>query len=263
MGIYMKNTDRLPRSFCRPMTCSDNVRTLGFLVVFSVLLQVIPIPVAAAGSDLGPIICLDPGHPSETNPGAAVQHGLREVEVNYDVALLLKATLEEELHARVIMTRNFRGYDPKTRRLVTNKHRAEIANAAHADLFLRLHSNTGKGSGFTLYYPDRAITLGGVTGPSADVRRCSVIAARAIHEGMAEVLHGSLRDNGVQGESATYIGRKQGALTGSVYSKVPVVTIEMLYLSNAKDAKFISSLSGRRQMAEALALGIGRYLAEQ
>jgi len=217
-------------------------------------------PVIAAAD--GPTICIDPGHPSETNPGAQLQNGLREVEVTYDIALLLQKILEDELHARVILTRDFREYDPKHPRTVTNRRRAEIANAAGADLFLRLHCDTGKGRGFTLYYPDRQATKNGITGPSAAVRQASAQYARGMRDGIAEVLADDLRDNGVKGESATFIGKKQGALTGSIFSEVPAVTVEMVFLSDPGDAKFIGSKDGQARMAKALAAGIRRSAGE-
>lgn len=237
------------------------MRQLRFMII------AVPLLIAAAclllrtagyPQPTGPVICLDPGHPSEVNAGTTVQNGLREVEVNYDVALLVKETLEEELHARVILTRDFRGVDPQHRRVVTNKQRAEIANAAHADLLLRLHCDTGKGRGVTVYYPDRQATKNGKTGPSAAVRKASAQSAKALHAGMAEVLDGVLHDNGVKGESATYIGSKQGALTGSIYSEVPAVTVEMVFLSNNSDADYIRGKDGKRQMADALAIGVAR-----
>lgn len=215
---------------------------------------------AATGDAPLPIICIDPGHPSEVNPGAEEQNGAREVEVNYDVALALQSKLTDEKIALVVMTRDFRSYDPKHPKVVTNRARAEIANRAHAVLLLRLHCDTGKGAGFTLYYPDKAATKNGKTGPPANVRAASKIAANALHDGMNDVLDGVLADDGVKGESATFIGEKQGALTGSIYSEVPAVTVEMVFLSNPKDAAFISSPDGCQQMAEALSMGIVRYL---
>ncbi len=210
-----------------------------------------------------PVICIDPGHPSETNPGAAVQNGLREVEVVYDVALELKSILEDEGVAQIVLTRRFRGYDAHHPVIVTNRKRAEIANDAHAFLFLRLHCDTGKGSGFTLYYPNRQGKKFGVTGPSAAVREASEKAAVAVHKGMQGVLvPATLHDNGVKGESATFVGGKQGVLTGSIFSKVPTVTVEMAVLSNRHDAVWISSKEGRHQMAQALARGVTQYLGK-
>ena len=215
-----------------------------------------------AGDNL-PIVCIDPGHPSEVNRGTTVQNGLQEVEIVYDVALKLKKELENPADqiARVVMTRDFRS---GTGEIVTNRERAEIANNAGAVLLLRLHTDTGKGSGYTIYYPDRVgRAKDGKTGPSEKVIADSGKAAQLFHDGMAEIIQHSLttlHDNGVKGESATYIGRKQGALTGSIYSKVPSLTIEMVYLSNPTDAEIIGSEDGQQMMAKALKSGIVRML---
>ncbi|HEX2952111.1 MAG TPA: N-acetylmuramoyl-L-alanine amidase [Armatimonadota bacterium] len=210
-----------------------------------------------------PTVCIDPGHPSEVNSATTEQNGLTEVEVVYDVAQKLKQKLEAPPEndgnpiARVVMTRNFRGW---TGKIVTNRARAEIANREGAVLLVRLHCDTGKGSGYTIYYPDRVgRTRDGKTGPSKKVIAESGKAARAFHNGMASVLHDPtaiLPDNGVKGDSATYIGGKQGALTGSIYSKVPTLTVEMVYLSNRNDAKFIGSEQGKDDMADALMYGV-------
>ena len=86
-----------------------------------------------------------------------------------------------------------------------------------------------------------------MTGPSAAVREASKQAAFAMHAGMLDVLSAAmLHDNGVKGESATFVGGKQGVLTGSIFSKVPTVTVEMAVLSNRHDAAFISSENGRQ-----------------
>ena len=217
---------------------------------------------STAKTDL-PIICIDPGHPSEVNRGTTVQNGLTEVEIVYDVALKLKSKLEDpdDPIARVVMTRNFRGGKGQ---IVTNRERAEIANKAGAALLVRLHCDTGKGSGFTIYYPDRVGKApDGKVGPSQHVISESRKAATAFHDGMLEVLRDSptkIPDNGVKGDSATYIGRKHGALTGSVYSEVPALTVEMVYLSNPYDSKVIGSKDGQQLMADSLTFGIMRVL---
>lgn len=77
---------------------------------------------------------------------------------------------------------------------------------------------------------------------------------------MAQVLKGTLRDNGVKGDTATKIGGQQGALTGSIYSKVPAITVEMVFLSSKTDAAFIETEKGQEKMANALAAGITQYL---
>jgi N-acetylmuramoyl-L-alanine amidase len=146
------------------------------------------------------------------------------------------------------------------RELVTNVKRAEIGNRAKAALVIRLHLDASVDSGYALYHPDRAATVQGRTGPSADVRQRSRMAAESIHVSMAGHFSGVLKDGGVRGDSRTAIGAKQGALTGSVFSDVPVVLIEMATLSNAADARFIRSAKGQSRMAQALAEGIGRFV---
>ena len=225
------------------------------------------IPPQSIGGNL-PVVCIDPGHPSEVNRGTTVQNGLEEVLVTYDVALKLKAYLEhpsgdpDHPIARVVMTRDFRD---GTGKIVTNRQRAEIANNAGAALLLRLHCDTGRGSGYTIYYPDQVGTAAdGKTGPSQKVIDDSGKAAKAFDGGMNERYRDdpiTLPDNGVKGDSATFIGGKQGALTGSVYSEVPALTVEMVFLSNRSDAKMIGSDRGQQMMAEALGLGVIHALA--
>ena len=146
------------------------------------------------------------------------------------------------------------------RQTVTNVERAEIGNRAGAALVVRLHCDDSKDSGYAIYYPDRPGTAHGRTGPSADVMRQSAAAAESLHVSMARVLGGRLKDGGVRGDSKTAIGSEQGALTGSVFSQVPVVLVEMVTLSNRGDAKFIEDSKGESLMAQAIANGIGRYV---
>ena len=76
---------------------------------------------------------------------------------------------------------------------------------------------------------------------------------------MRSRLDGLLKYGEFAGDLKTLIGSRQGALTGSIFWQVPVVTIEMVVLSNAMDAKFIKSEAGQQNMAEAIAAGIKEY----
>jgi N-acetylmuramoyl-L-alanine amidase len=49
-------------------------------------------------------------------------------------------------------------------------------------------------------------------------------------------------------------------LTGSIFSRVPVVTIEMVVLSNKQDAKFIKAERGQAKMAKAIADGVAKFV---
>jgi len=195
------------------------------------------------------VICIDPGHPSENNDGKEFTNGLREVSVNWEVAVLLRQELEQDGFA-VLMTKQ------TELEFVSNKDRAAAANNAHADLLLRLHADAGPGRGFTVYYPRKAGTAHGVTGPSPDVLRSSSATAKLFYPAFAAALTGKLKDNGLRGDEETLIGGRQGALTGSIFSKVPTVLVEMAFLTNQKDADWIRQEGNKKVMAHALAEGI-------
>lgn len=194
-------------------------------------------------------VCIDPGHPSENNDGGAVTNGLREVTVNWEAALLLRDELEKD-GMKVVLTKKSEG------EFITNKDRAAIANKSDADLFLRLHADAGKSSGFTIYYPRKEGTVHGVTGPSKDVLQSSAAAAKQFHPAFAAVLEHKLRDNGAKGDEDTFIGSRQGALTGSIFSEAPTILVEMVFLTNPTDAEWIKQDRNKQTMARALAAGV-------
>ena len=205
----------------------------------------------------GFVICVDPGHSSETSQGTASRdHRLTEMHVNWVVAERLKMFLEAD-GARVVPTKT------RESQVVTNRRRAEIANAGGAKLFLRLHCDSGEQTGLATYYPDRTGTRFGVTGPSRAVMASSHRAAAIFQPAVIAALHGSLRDAGIKGDSQTGIGSKQGALTGSIFSHVPALTVEMCVLTNAHDYQFIRTQAGQDQMAHALLAGVEAYAARQ
>jgi N-acetylmuramoyl-L-alanine amidase len=200
-----------------------------------------------------PIIIIDPGHPSENGMGAN-GHGVAEVHAAWEVAVRLRDSLVAAGYD-VRMTKS------REREVVRNVARAEVANRAGAALMVRLHCDVGNGTGFTVYYPDREGTAEGRTGPSREVMERSRGAALAVDSGMASRLSPRyLRDGGILGDSRTFIGSRQGALTGSIFSRVPVVTIEMAVLTDAGDARFIGSAAGQARMAGAIAAGVRRFV---
>lgn len=201
------------------------------------------------------IVCIDPGHPSEVASGKNIQNGTSEAHTDWAVATKLRDVLEARGY-EVVMTKESED------ELVKNKERALVANRAQASLMIRLHCDASAERGFAVYYPDRqGRAKDGTTGPGPDVIEESRRAAEAVHSGLAEELKDSLNDNGVRTDYQTKVGREQGgALTGSIFSQVPVVTIEMVVLSDGADASFIKTDEGQQRMAEAIAKGIERYV---
>jgi len=208
---------------------------------------------AVGGGDK--IVCLDPGHPSETSAGAVAADGTTENHINWVVAGKLKSELEAA-GVRVVMTKQ------SENEFVTNQRRAEIANECRAAVMVRLHCDSGArgNGGFAVYYPSRAGRKGKVTGPPPAVREASRRAAVAMRAGLLKAVRGTLRDNGVKTDADTAVGRDQGALTGSIFAKVPVVTVEMVFLSNREDLSFIRTDEGKQVVARGLADGIMRFI---
>lgn len=202
------------------------------------------------------VIVIDPGHPSETSNGCS-HNELTELQVCWDVALKLERLISDDPDLKAVKTKN------AVDTMVTNRQRAEIANAENAALMLRLHCDSGNGRGCTLYYPDRQGTVQGITGPSESVINGSRQAAEAIQFGLEKKLAGHLQINPVKTDSVTYVGSKQGALTGSIFSEVPAVVIEMVYLNNASDAAFIRKPENQDLMAESMYFGIKELISRQ
>jgi N-acetylmuramoyl-L-alanine amidase len=195
-----------------------------------------------------PVICIDPGHPSENGVGTRGRF-LTELEVCWQVAVKLKGKLQADGYT-VVMTKSSMGEK------VTNKRRAEIANKAGAALMLRLHCDAGTGRGFASYHPDRVGKVGKVSGPPKFVLESSKQLAAPLHRAAVDVLKEHLPNAGLKTDRQTMIGGKQGALTGSIYARVPTVLVEMCVLQNSKDEAFMRSKQGYEIMAEALRAGV-------
>lgn len=225
------------------------------LFALLILLGALTLPSRAdePGKLHGFVVCLDPGHTSETSQGTASRDGkLTERHVNWVVAQRLKALLEAQ-GATVVMTKT------REAQVVSNRRRAEIANNCYAKLFLRLHCDSGEQSGLATYHPDRQGTRFGVTGPSPAVIAASRRAALVFHPAVIAALGGGLRDAGIKEDSQTAVGGRQGALTGSIFSQVPSLTVEMCVLTSSHDYRFIRAGAGQEKMAQALLAGAETY----
>lgn len=210
--------------------------------IFSILV----LAICAFGQ--APVICIDPGHPSEVGRGT---HGKKftEIQVVWKVGVLLKQKLEADGY-RVVMTKTSED------EFVRNKKRAEIANDSHAALMVRLHCDAEGGHGFGTYYPSQQGRSQGMAGPTKQVIASSKAAAERFHTAVIQSLNGFVSDRGLMSDLQTAIGHKQGALTGSIFLKVPILLVEMLVLTNPKDENLLSEQDGFERLAEALRAGV-------
>ncbi len=91
-------------------------------------------------------IVIDPGHGGK-DPGAIGKTGLKEKDVNLDIAKRLSNILKQQ-GAEVVLTRHADNF-------VSLTERAEIANRSGADLFISIHSNSSRVrslNGLEVYY---------------------------------------------------------------------------------------------------------------
>ena len=217
------------------------------------------LPRPAAASTTTPTVVIDAGHQARANlrlepigPGSRVRKpkvsggtsGVvtrrRESLVNLRVALRLRALLEQR-GVKVIMIRT------SERVNIANSRRAATANAAHADLFIRLHCDSAGRSrkGVLTLVPKRNRW----TGPIAeDSRR----AGRDIHA--AVLASTGARNRGIA---------RRSDMAGFNWSKVPCTIVEMGVMSNPAEDRRLSSATYQQRLAGGIADGTMRYLSGQ
>ena len=205
------------------------------------------------------VVCLDPGHQargnadpepigpksSETKPkvtGGAVGVVTRqpEHELVLDVAKRVKQLLEAR-RVKVVMTRTSADVD------ISNSERAEVANDAGADLFVRIHadSNTNADiSGASTLYPAGNSWV-------KPIEVDSLAAARAVQA--AVVAATGTADRGLV---------KRSDLAGFNYCDVPAVLVEMGFLSNPVEDRRLAEDAYRNKVAQGIADGIMAWLEQ-
>ena len=220
------------------------------------LLMLVAMAVGAGGPP-GPLagirVTLDPGHPSEVGRGTTGKR-ISELEVCWRVAKLARAALEAD-GATVCLTKS------RMDEMVPNQRRAEIANDFRADLMVRLHCDAASARGFSVYYPSTTGTANGFRGPSASVLARSKSFAQVFHPALRDALGGALNDRGLMTDRQTSVGARQGALTGSIYSQVPVLLIEMVVLTDPKDEAWILVPKNQLRYGKAIATAVRAVVA--
>lgn len=204
------------------------------------------------------VVVIDPGHQSKQNsaqeavaPGSSetkkkVSSGTQgsftnvpEYEVNLSVSKKLKKELEK-LGYKVIMTRETNDVD------ISNIERAQIANKAKADAFIRIHCDGSEDSStngiFTIC-------------PTKQNSYC-----KDIYEDCYQ-LSQCVLDGAIESTSANSRGiMKTDTMSGINWSEVPVTIIEMGFMSNKKEDKALATDSYQQSLATGIAKGIQKYL---
>lgn len=172
-------------------------------------------------------IFLDPGH-GGSNPGAISATGLKEANVNLDVALKL---------GRILASWGYEIRYSRTENVtVSLSERAQMANAWGADYFVSIHcnsnENTNIGGTSTYYY-----------------RPGTVAEAFALVVNTNLVRQIELRNIGIL--SANFAVLR--------LTRMPAILVELAFLSNPMEAQLLSTNTFRQNCAVGIANGIAEF----
>lgn len=195
-----------------------------------VLLTSVPV----AGADNRYRACLDPGH-GGTDPGATAG-GLVEKELNLDIAQRVRALLDATLY-NVTLTRS----DNNT--TLGNSARAQICNAAGAQLVLSIHLNASTDTtvDYVWFFYGKPLKDKAFTATMDANYRILDASGNCclIHKAITNFANGTL-----------------------LKSNAPAALAEGLFMSNTQEQALLvatDASSRRQQIAEQLVKGIGAF----
>ncbi len=221
------------------------------------------------------VVVIDPGHGGK-DPGA-VGFGGQEKDINLKVAKKLGALINEKYKDVTVL------YTRSTDKYVTLKERPEMANKANADLFISIHTNAAESSSaygcecwvrgvdkttanLAVVQRENSVILmednykekyQGFDPKSIDSQimfemmqdiysRNNLKIAQSLHK---ELLNLKRHDRGV----------RQAGFWVLHQTKMPSVLVELGFITNASEAKYMLSDAGQNALASALFKGFSEY----
>lgn len=224
------------------------------------------------------VIVIDPGHGGKDS--GAIRSGYKEKDINLGVALVLGELIEKNMpDVKVVYTR-------KEDAFVALDKRADIANKAKANLFISIHTNSTAAKKTTASGADTYILGLSRSEENLEVakRENSVILLEddytTKYEGfdpnspesyiIFEFMTNKYRDQSL--DFAGYVQRdfkkvakrqdrgvREAGFLVLRKTSMPSVLIELGFINNDNEAKFLSSKSGQRIMATSIFSGFKDY----
>lgn len=222
-------------------------------------------------------IVIDAGHGGH-DPGAVGLQRLYEKNVVLDIALKLRKILSSDPLNEVFLTRETDVFIPLEERTV-------IANKKNADFFVSIHANASprrKAKGIETYLlnwtdDEEAMRV------AARENAISLKKMKAMHQRMdvldmikSDLLRQNKRDESIKlahyiqksmvsnlnnGNKDTLdLGVKQALFYVLFGARMPSVLVEVSFISNPEEEKLLSKDSYRKQIAEAIAEGLNKYI---
>ncbi len=218
-------------------------------------------------------VVVDAGH-GGNDPGAIGRTGLREKDVNLDIAKRLATLLRSE-GVNVVMTRS-------SDRFIPLGSRVQITNNSKADLFVSIHSNANRTrsmNGFEVYYVAMSLNdakralfaarssnlnLDGASFASRSVELKAILwdliyaYDRAESIQLAKNICKSVGSN----TDVRVIGVKDARYAVLRGSRIPAVLVETGFVSNYSEERMLKNGFYRQKIAEGIMGGISDYAQE-
>jgi len=210
-------------------------------------------------------VVIDAGHGGH-DTGSIGASGFTEKELVLDVAKRLKALIESEIGAEVVMTRSDDTFVPL-------ESRTAIANQQGADLFISIHANSSKvrtARGVETYFLNFTTSKDALETASRE----NAASDRTIHDLQDLVKKIVLRENVDESrELAQHVqaalskrvdsgpnrGVKQAPFVVLIGATMPSILAEISFISNPDEEKALKTPQYRQQIAESLLNGVRSY----
>lgn len=233
------------------------------------------LPTAASAKPF--IIVVDAGHGGK-DEGASGKKKLKEKDINLAVALKLGAKLKQMKGVEVHYTRT-------TDVFVPLDERAQIANRLNANLFISVHTNsaenrTARGTEVWTFSATQNIVAvrensvieleenykkkydGFDPNSSESYIQWNLIASDFGYSGQSKELASSIATQLKKYSGLKNRGIHQAGFWVLKYSKMPGVLVEVGYVSNPDEEKFLRKNTSREKLATAIYKAVVQYKAE-
>ncbi len=215
-------------------------------------------------------VVIDAGH-GGNDPGAIGKNGLREKDVNLDIARKLSDLLRAE-GVYTVLTRS-------NDRFIPLSTRVNIANKSGADLFISIHSNANRSrnaSGFEVYYVAPSISdskRAYMTARSASLHLKDAVFAnnsQDLHAIIWDMIYTNSRAESIElahslcksmvcSIDTNILGIKGARFQVLKGVRTPGILIEVGFVSNLNEEKLLRTSAYRQRLAEGILEGVRDY----